>query len=95
MGYTIHYGPEPKVAKLRHKHHGGIWIIAAMLALTVMIANYFRPEEMRLLKEALFPWTQPAVKAAFAEFVTDLRQGDTLHDAAAAFCIEVIENAAS
>ena len=95
MGYTIHYGPEPKAARLQQKHHYGIWIIAALLALTVVLANYFRPEEMQLLKEALFPWTQPAVKAAFAEFVTDLQQGDTIHDAAAAFYLEIIENATS
>lgn len=95
MGYTIHYGPAPKIVKQRRIRSLRIWVITALLALTIILANHFRPEEMQLLKESLFPWTQPAVKAAFAEFMADLRSGDTLHDAAAAFCLEIIDNAAS
>ena len=95
MGYTIRYGPEPKAVKQRRMRNSRIWVFAAMLALTVILASYFYPVEMQLLKESLFPWTQPSVKAAFAEFLTDLRSGDTLHDAATAFCLEIIENAAN
>ena len=95
MGYTIHYGPAPKIAKKRRTFHSRIWILAAMLALTILLADYFRPEEMQILKETLFPWTQPAVKDALAELITNLQDGISIGDCVTVFCEEIIQNAAS
>ena len=93
MGYSIHYGPAPKFAKNRNTF-SLIPVAAAILFLiSLSTAKQIWPEEATKLQEALFPWTQESVQEAVGTFVKNLNAGESFQDAAAAFCMEIIDDA--
>lgn len=93
MGYSIHYGPTPKIVKKQRKFPFGPAAAALLLIISLITASRVWPDEAAALQEALFPWTQEPVKAAFSDFVKDLNAGDSFRDAAAAFCREILDDA--
>lgn len=93
MGYSIHYGPGPKIERQRKKRSYIIPVAAMLLMISIFTAKYIWPEKASRLQETLFPWTQEAVEEAFATFVENMHNGESFHYAATAFCLEILQDA--
>lgn len=89
MSYTIQYGPSMKAEKKRPMPRVSIFLVVVILAAAGAAAR-FLPEQ---LKHTLFPWSQPVVQEAFAEFRCDVREGEAFEDAFTAFCREILSHA--
>ncbi len=85
MGYSIQYGP------IKHKQRSrgmGGWIVLVSVA-GLFLSFYFLqltfPEEIQQIQYSLFPWTQPKVTEAFAQFTQNVINGESIVRAATEF----------
>ena len=90
MSYTIHYGPDEPT---RHEHKNRwLGIVGAVVILTVCLLaiSWYMPQQVRLLREAFFPWTRSDVQSAFLEFRENARHGQPIGEAFTVFCRDMI-----
>lgn len=92
MSYSLRYGacrfdsrPAAKKKKL---------ILLATVLLTAVIAfQVFFPTQMARFRKHALPFLEPNVRQAFGEMTASIEAGESLGDAAAVFCREIIGDA--
>lgn len=94
MGYRIDYGPAPKTRPAGFRSLLRLQLLTAVfLLLFVLGVKKAWPEGTKKLQQLLLPGSSSASMDAFHGFLDDLREGDSFHDAFAAFCREVVDRA--
>ena len=94
MGYRIQYGKtvnKVHIKELVKKKKSPIRIITVLTACFVSMFIFL--ENSNKILDAVIPGNKTVTKAAFSTFVDDLRGGETVTDAFADFCREIVENA--
>ena len=88
MSYQIKYDPSRrrKFYTEKRKKIPGWLLIFAWVAVAVTIFN-------KELKDVLIPGDPHVTKAALSNLTDDLREGEPLKDAVAAFCKEILDGA--
>ena len=89
MSYKIFYGQPPGTAKQR----ANIRILPIMAGIMLAFAIFARicyPAETKQLTEALFPLTSASSQEALDVFTQNIKAGESLGDAVAAFCLEIL-----
>ena len=92
VSYMIEYEPHKKSlypCRKRIKRNNSVKIIFCM---TLLLIGVFvcRSESVR---EWLIPGDAQVTSEAFTTMITELREGETMGDAVAAFCVQVINGA--
>ena len=94
MGYRILYGPAGKTEIEWNRRRGKVrktvlagFFVLAVCAAACMIAGKEK------LQEVFIPGNPDVTRAAFGKLTEDIQNGESLGDAMAAFCMEIIENA--
>lgn len=93
MSYSIHYGPAGTADHLKKKSRLGMVGAAVVILVCAAAFGCALPSQVQQLRQVLFPWAEPAVQEAFEEFREDVRQGESFKEAAAAFCLEILDEA--
>ena len=94
MGYRIEYGSPKRHSDKNVRSGRVIWLTGAFLLIFTCLTMQFWPQGRELLEETLLPGDPTVTKQAFSELTQQLRQGEAVGDAVAAFCREVIDGAA-
>lgn len=93
MAYNIRYGADALKYEVREKnaayHNRTVAFITAACAVAMGIFLLRTPQA----RDYLTPGNKAVTKAAFAEMVQDIREGEKVTEALTAFCKEIIENA--
>ena len=91
MSYSIRYGPEvPESVPVRATAFGWAGVLVVLLVFAAAL-GFALPDQMSKLRQALLPWEQPTVQAAFVEFRQDLKEGEEFPDAMRNFCRQLLE----
>ena len=94
MGYRIQYGETATKEFLTEASAKGKTAIRAISVLIVCcILLFVLFGKFDKVIDAVVPGDKDVTKAAFSGFVDDLRQGDSVTQAFAAFCREIVDNA--
>lgn len=89
MSYIIRYGTSKYDSpKLSGKRKRLILSICVLLAV-ILVCTLFS-EQVSEFRRHLFPALEPSARQAFKEMTQNVRAGESLHDAAVAFCREVL-----
>lgn len=88
MAYQITYGPKTRAEKLQPKRRG--WMVAAAVVLAVIL---YAAVAWGSLKNWLLPGDAAVTENALETFVQQLGEGESLTDAFACFCREIIGHA--
>lgn len=88
MAYRITYGPKVRGEKQRPKRR--FWIFAAAVVLVLIL---YAAGTGETLKNWLLPGDAAVTEQALQTFAQQLEEGESLGDAFACFCREIIENA--
>ena len=91
MAYRVVYGPERKESKQVNGSGMRISLLTVFfLAVFLIIVNCSWPAGRETLQDIFLPVES---RTAFAELVSDIKEGEPLPDAVQAFCQTIIENA--
>ena len=92
MGYRIHYGENViKEYIPESKNRSNIKLLWVLIVCCAFIFAFSRNKDTII--NYLLPGNKEVTRAAISTFADDLRHGESLSDAAVAFCREIIENA--
>lgn len=69
------------------------FLTAVFAVAFVFLVRQFWSEGMQMLRSFLLPGEAGVTEAAFAEMMTDLREGEPLGEAVTSFCRQVISSA--
>lgn len=94
MGYRIEYESPRQYPTKKPRGSRIFWLTGAFLLIFTCFTLQFWPQGRELLEEALLPGDPAVTKQAFSLMTQQLRQGEAIGDALAAFCREVIDGAA-
>ena len=94
MGYRIVYGGEPEY-RGRYKMRGRsvVFYLAVCLVLFGVLTMKFWPEGREVLQEVLLPGDPAVTRQALHNMAEDLKAGEAIGDAVAAFCREIVDGA--
>ena len=70
------------------------WLTGAFLLTFALLTLQFWPRGRDVLEEVILPGDAAVTKQAFSVMTEQLRRGEAVSDAVAAFCREVIDGAA-
>ena len=94
MAYRIQYGSDPKFKthwdRPFRKHRTAI--ISAIIAAVLLICATV-PQVQRGIRELILPGDPSITEAALTAFVDNLKTGEPMDEAFAAFCRDIISNA--
>lgn len=94
MGYRIVYGTE--YSKKSKKSGGSVRLrtmIAAAFLFFALTVRLTWQEGSEIMRRFLLPGDLTVTELAFAEMVSDLREGEKLADALTVFCAEILHEA--
>ena len=92
MGYRIVYGPDRMDRQNGSTKRLGTMIAGSLLAFLALTAQFW-PAGRAKLEEVLLPGDPAVTKQAFSVMTEQLRAGEAIGDAVAAFCQEVMDGA--
>lgn len=88
MGYMIQYEPE-KNKKYPMRKNADRNVSASVLVALILVVCL----GIGLRTGLLLPGDPQVTANAFSQLVTNLTEGESIHDAMSAFCVEVLEHA--
>ena len=94
MGYRIVYGktPEKTTFNDRKQQTGkriAVWTAALIAAVSICWIGWSHPD----IRQYILPGDPQVTGAALDQLIDDIRSGDPVSDAVAAFCKEIIDSA--
>lgn len=89
MGYQIMYSPEDNHKYPPYKPAKKKWLLPVVITLALLIAAG-RPQTRRKLEQWFIPGDVQTTKAAFSVLMDDIREGEPVNEAVAAFCNVII-----
>lgn len=93
LGYRIDYGqPFDKKYPMPARRSRLPWMVCGALLLFALLTNLYWPEGRTMLAEFLVPGDAAVTTAAFSDMVADVRAGEEVSDAVAAFCREILDD---
>ena len=95
MGYRIEYGSQRQYSREKIRVGRIFWLTGACFLAFAFVTRHCWPQGQQLLEEALLPGDAAVTKQAFSLLTEQLRHGEAVGDAVAAFCREVIHGAAA
>lgn len=91
MPYRIDYGhPSDKKYPVPTIRSHLLSLTAGAFTLFVLLTGTFWPEGREALRDLLIPGDPEITAEAFSTLVTEVREGEDLSEAVAAFCREII-----
>ena len=93
MGYTVQYGTYKydRIVSSKRKYLAWGALILAVLLCAFSLAF---PDYASRVRDIAFPFLKPEVRTAFGEMMTQIGRGTKISEAAAAFCREIVFEAA-
>lgn len=88
MSYSVRYGTS-KYDSSRFRKNRKL-ILSVCFLFVVVLACLIYPGHVKTLRSHLFPASDPSVQQAFQTMNQNVSEGESLHDAAVAFCREVL-----
>ena len=92
MAYQIRYGPVKRKEQSDRRKKAGRWLPVTLCAAALLIGIQFSG-----IGKTIWNWILPGdaavTGAALNTMVEEIRAGESVSDAVAAFCTEIIENA--
>lgn len=93
MAYRIVYGPMPKMVHPKREGYVRLQLLTAVfLLLFVLLVRQAWPEGTDMLRSILLPGEPGITEQSVQLMLEDIREGEPLGDAVAAFCRQIIEN---
>lgn len=89
MSYIVRYGTSKYDSSTVSGKKKRLILSICMFLAAILVCTLFS-EQVRELRRHLFPALEPSVQQAFKEMTQSVREGESLHDAAVAFCREVL-----
>ena len=93
MSYTVQYGSYKYDRKVTMGKKYTVWLAVGIM-LAICVAMFAFPKQTAGVRDIVFPFLKEDVRSAFGQMVTQIGEGTSISDAAAAFCREIlVENA--
>lgn len=93
MAYYIQYGQVSGKTYTTAGRSGRLgWLICGAALVFLLVTHLFWPEGKQALQEILFPGDWEKTADAVSGMIAQLGQGETVQDAVAAFCRELLDH---
>ena len=94
MGYYIRYGDYTRQEKERiRKQRRRGWFLGLAVLLCVISLRMLFPQMDKWVRAAFMPGMDERAAEVFADFLVEIREGESVSHALEAFCYEIMEEA--